>query len=40
MSRSGTSTWTLGAGAEENGIEIPKRKSSISRHTSMSKGFL
>jgi myosin protein heavy chain len=40
MSRSGTSNWTLNATAEENGIEIPKRKSSVNRHTSMSKGFL
>lgn len=30
----------LGTGAEENGIEVPKRKSSISRKASMSKGFL
>ena len=29
-----------GTGAEENGIEVPKRKSSISRKASMSKGFL
>jgi myosin protein heavy chain len=29
-----------GSMAEENGIEIPKRKSSISRQTSLSKGFL
>jgi myosin protein heavy chain len=40
MSRSGTSTWTLNASAEENGIEIPKRKSSNKRHTSMTKGFI
>lgn len=43
MRRSGT--WRPGSefggsGAEENGIDIPKRKSSISRHTSLSKGFL
>ncbi|TVY73281.1 Myosin type-2 heavy chain [Lachnellula suecica] len=36
MTRSGT--WSNMA--EENGIEIPKRKSSISRQFSMSKGFL
>jgi myosin protein heavy chain len=29
-----------GTGAEENGIEVPKRKSSITRKRSMSKGFL
>jgi myosin heavy chain 9/10/11/14 len=29
-----------GTGAEENGIEVPKRKSSITRKASMSKGFL
>jgi myosin protein heavy chain len=29
-----------GTGAEENGIEVPKRKSSISRKASTSKGFL
>ena len=29
-----------GSMAEENGIEIPKRKSSISRQMSLSKGFL
>jgi myosin protein heavy chain len=29
-----------GTGAEENGIDVPKRKSSISRKASMSKGFL
>jgi myosin protein heavy chain len=27
-------------GADEKGIEIPKRKSSIGRQVSMSKGFL
>lgn len=32
-------TW-MGTGAEENGIEVPKRKSSVSRQVSMSKGFL
>jgi len=32
-------TWS-GSGAEENGIEIPKRRSSVSRQTSLSKGFL
>ncbi|KAF8858812.1 hypothetical protein BDZ45DRAFT_784681 [Acephala macrosclerotiorum] len=31
---------SVAVGAEENGIEIPKRKSSISRAPSMSKGFL
>jgi myosin protein heavy chain len=41
------SVWSLsvrdggvGTGAEENGIEVPRRKSSISRKMSMSKGFL
>jgi myosin heavy chain 9/10/11/14 len=29
-----------GTGAEENGIDVPKRKSSISRQVSFSKGFL
>jgi myosin protein heavy chain len=29
-----------GTGVEENGIEVPKRKSSISRKASTSKGFL
>jgi myosin protein heavy chain len=29
-----------GTGVEENGIEVPKRKSSITRKGSMSKGFL
>lgn len=29
-----------GTGTEENGIEVPKRKSSISRKASGSKGFL
>ncbi|CAD6501646.1 BgTH12-01896 [Blumeria graminis f. sp. triticale] len=32
--------WSMGNSADENGIEIPTRKSSISRKTSMSKGFL
>ena len=27
-------------GTDERGIEVPKRKSSISRQASMSKGFL
>lgn len=38
--RNGSGMWSLGSGADENGIEIPKRKSSISRQTSLSKGFL
>lgn len=34
-------TWMgTGTGVEENGIEVPKRKSSVSRQPSMSKGFL
>jgi myosin protein heavy chain len=38
----GSGTWSGvgGSGAEENGIEIPKRRSSVSRQTSLSKGFL
>lgn len=32
--------WMNGTGVEENGIEVPKRKSSVSRQISMSKGFL
>lgn len=47
--RGGSGIWSIangvsrdrsGSTAEENGIEIPKRKSSISRAPSMSKGFL
>jgi len=41
--RRGSGFWSVsgsGTGVEENGIEIPKRKSSISRQPSMSKGFL
>lgn len=37
------SAWGSGSGGqfvEENGIEVPKRKSSINRQMSMSKGFL
>ena len=30
----------LGTGVEENGIEVPKRKSSVTRKRSESKGFL
>jgi myosin protein heavy chain len=37
---SSASMMGVGTGAEENGIEVPKRKSSISRKASMSKGFL
>jgi len=29
-----------GNGSEDHGIDIPKRKSSLSRTTSLSKGFL
>lgn len=29
-----------GTGVDENGIDVPQRKSSISRQPSMSKGFL
>jgi myosin protein heavy chain len=39
-SLSGTVRDGVGTGVEENGIEVPKRKSSISRKMSMSKGFL
>ena len=35
-----TATPTGSEWAEEKGIEIPKRKSSLSRQTSTSKGFL
>jgi myosin protein heavy chain len=45
--RGGSGIWSVangrdrsGSSAEENGIDIPKRKSSISRAPSMSKGFL
>jgi myosin heavy chain 9/10/11/14 len=38
--RPGSAWGAHGHGSEENGIEIPKRKSSMSRQTSLSKGFL
>ncbi len=42
--RGGSGFWGSGTGSgvgtEENGIEVPTRKSSISRTTSLSKGFL
>jgi myosin protein heavy chain len=41
--RRGSGLWSVrgeGTGVEENGIDIPKRKSSISRQVSFSKGFL
>jgi myosin protein heavy chain len=40
--RRGSGMWSVrdGTGAEENGIDVPKRKSSISRQVSFSKGFL
>lgn len=40
--RRGSGLWSVhgGTGVEENGIDVPKRKSSISRQVSFSKGFL
>ncbi|KAI1003553.1 Myosin type-2 heavy chain 1 [Podosphaera aphanis] len=38
--RKASERWCLANSADENGIEIPTRKSSISREPSLSKGFL
>jgi myosin heavy chain 9/10/11/14 len=39
--RRGNSTWTVASEfGEDNGVDIPQRKSSLRREMSMSKGFL
>jgi len=41
MRRTGNSSWTVASEfGEDNGVEIPQRKSSLRREMSMSKGFL
>ena len=38
--RVGSGAWGKGSEYGEGGVEIPKRKTSLSRQVSMSKGFL